>query len=61
MFIQPGAFSEEKDFNIKRSVSTEISQDIKARTGMSAEEIDMVLHEDADRLEMYSPIESTQS
>lgn len=57
MFIRPEAFSNESDFGITRSVSTEIEGEIKKRTGFSPEEVDIILKEDPKNLENFSTIE----
>lgn len=41
----------------KKSVSTEAAKDIQAQTGLSSDELDLVLKGDLEDLEMYTPID----
>lgn len=57
MYIRPDAFPDELDSKTKKSVSTEISQEMKDKLGLSEEEVQVVLSEDLNKLEDYTFID----
>lgn len=42
---------------IKKSVSTEINKELQERTGVSSEELDMILSGNLEELEQFTPID----